>query len=204
MEVSASVAVERLLDLNWGFVGEREGCNFRERVTREKFTYYCCLLSLISIYKIVWIKSLGGSKCEANQTSGGLLTFSVPKRCHFERDVFRPPSSSSSSSVETKKKKKKPSCLQTTCLLFQSIKPCRFPGTASSSYHLIFTSPIEKHLTIWLNVDQDCFRGGNYKFVWLFLHHPLSGCYLIAYPKFKLHLYKKWPLKIFWWHQIMM
>ena len=102
------------------------------------------------------------------------------------------------------KKKKKPSCLQTTCLLFQSIKPCRFPGTASSSYHLIFTSPIEKHLIIWLNVDQDCFWGGNYKFVWLFLHHPLSGCYLIAYPKFKLHLYKKWPLKIFWWHQIMM
>jgi hypothetical protein len=104
MEVSASVAVERLLDLNWGFVGEREGCNFRERVTREKFTYYCCLLSLISIYKIVWIKSLGGSKCEANQTSGGLLTFSVPKRCHFERDVFRPPFSSSSSSVEGKTK----------------------------------------------------------------------------------------------------
>ncbi|KAL9377096.1 hypothetical protein Peur_031216 [Populus x canadensis] len=40
------------------------------------------------------------------------------------------------------RQKKKPSCLQTTCLLFQSIKPCRFPGTASSSYQLIFTSPI--------------------------------------------------------------
>jgi len=48
--------------------------------------------------------SLGGSKCEASQTSGGLLTFSVPKRCHFECDVYKPPSSnSSSSSAETKK-----------------------------------------------------------------------------------------------------
>ncbi|KAL9339639.1 hypothetical protein Peur_068654 [Populus x canadensis] len=39
-------------------------------------------------------------------------------------------------------RQKKPSCLQTCCLLFQSIKRCRFPGTASSSYHLIFTSTI--------------------------------------------------------------
>ncbi|KAJ6857480.1 hypothetical protein NC651_039013 [Populus alba x Populus x berolinensis] len=39
-------------------------------------------------------------------------------------------------------RQKKPSCLQTCCLLFQSTKRCRFPGTASSSYHLIFTSPI--------------------------------------------------------------
>jgi hypothetical protein len=58
----------------------------------------------LMLTKIVWIKSLGGSKCEASQTSGGLLTFSVPKRCHFECDVYKPPSSnSSSSSAETKK-----------------------------------------------------------------------------------------------------
>jgi hypothetical protein len=57
----------------------------------------------LMLTKIVWIKSLGGSKCEASQTSGGLSTFSVPKRCHFECDAYKPPSSSSSSSAETKK-----------------------------------------------------------------------------------------------------